>query len=215
MHWNLLGAALTLREMTQNLAAQPGGSPMGAFAFDWREDDEAKGTDRDLLDLLNLFWPDAHYPTARISRRGAEATCEKPPRLLFVGDSFFRELIVVASQAPCPPIIDYWFYMRADVGDVETSLARFVTQPGEIANGARLPADLSALPQSFADADAIVLEENEANISLTNQVRKSSGGEPDAGGDGRGDQNPAERPRLFCGELMIGTKCDDIAAAPR
>ena len=57
-HWNLLGAALTLRDISRAFEASPNGSPVGRFEFDWREDDFAKGTDRDLLDLLNLYWPD-------------------------------------------------------------------------------------------------------------------------------------------------------------
>jgi hypothetical protein len=58
--------------------------------------------------------------------------------------------------------------MRDDRGGF--TLARFVTEPGEIGNGARLPADLEHLPQSFLQADAIVLEENEHNIGDTKQV---------------------------------------------
>jgi len=68
-HWNLLGAALTLRDINRAFEASPGGSPVGRFEFDWREDDLAKGTDRDLLDLLNLFWPADHYPTAIVEGR--------------------------------------------------------------------------------------------------------------------------------------------------
>jgi alginate O-acetyltransferase complex protein AlgJ len=168
IHWNLLGAALTLREATRIYAAQPQGSPIGEFDFSWREDDEAKGADRDLLDLLNLFWPDDHYPTAAIRRASAPIACARVPRLALVGDSFLRELIIVASQAPCPPTIDYWFYMRDDGGEI--ILSRFRTAPGEIGNGERLSADLSLLPQSIAEADAILLEENESSLALSKQV---------------------------------------------
>jgi alginate O-acetyltransferase complex protein AlgJ len=183
IHWNLLGSALALREASRALESQPGGSPIGAYDFDWREDDLAKGTDRDLLDLLNLFWPDDRYPTAAIFPKAPAASCPKTPHLLMVGDSFLRELIVAAAVAPCPPEIDYWFYVRDDAGGI--SLTRFLTAPGEIGNGARLPADLALLPESFAKADAVVLEENESNIGKNRQVgnlldavrlRKISGG---------------------------------------
>ncbi|MGA8169488.1 MAG: alginate O-acetyltransferase [Methylocystis sp.] len=167
-HWNLLGAALALRETTRVFEASASGSPIGRFDFDWREDDFAKGTDRDLLDLLNLYWPDDHYPTAIIAGRGKGGACPRAPRLLMVGDSFMRQLIVVSAQSPCPPTIDYWFYMRDDRGGF--ILARFFTQPGEIGNGARLTADLADLPRSFLAADAIILEENEHNLGETNQV---------------------------------------------
>ena len=168
IHWNLLGAGLALREASRLLAAEPSGSPIGAYEFDWREEDEAKGVDRDLLDLLNLFWPDAHYPTAAIFRAGPSASCARPPKLLLVGDSFLREIIVAASQAPCAPIVEHWFYARNDEGGA--GLLRYRTQPGEIGNGERLVADLALLPQSFADADAILLEENEHNVTELSSV---------------------------------------------
>jgi len=167
IHWNLLGAALAMREITQKWAAQPAGSPVGDFQFDWRERDIAVGPDKDLVELLNLFWPPLRYRTASIERRGSPQLCVKNPRLLLVGSSFLRELIVVASQAPCPPTIDYWFYVQAE-GRYE--LARFITQPGEIGNGERIPADPAQLAQSFAEADAILLEEIALNLSTTRQV---------------------------------------------
>jgi len=163
-HWNLLGAALALRDATRILDLDP----LRRFDFDWREHDLAKGTDRDLLDLLNLYWPDDRYPTAAVEGRGKSEACARAPHILMVGDSFMRQLIVVSAQTPCPPTIDYWFYMRDDHGGF--TLARFVTLPGEIGNGARLPADLAELPQSFMQADAVVLEENEHNIGQTKQV---------------------------------------------
>ncbi len=167
-HWNLLGAALALRDITRILDGQPSGSPVGRFDFVWAEDDFAKGTDRDLLDLLNLFWPDDHYPNAVIEGRGKGGGCPRAPRILMAGDSFMRELIVVAAQAPCPPTIDYWFHMRDEGGGF--TLSRYVTRPGEIGNGLRLPAELAQLPESFLRADAVVLEENEHNMSETEQV---------------------------------------------
>ncbi|HYA81390.1 MAG TPA: alginate O-acetyltransferase, partial [Methylocystis sp.] len=148
IHWNLLGAGLALRETSRLLAAEPAGSPIGDYAFDWREEDEAKGVDRDLLDLLNLLWPDAHYPTAAIFRTGPPTSCARAPKLLLVGDSFLREIIVAASQAPCPPIIEHWFYAQG--GEGGAAMLRYRTQPGEIGNGERLVADLALLPQSFA-----------------------------------------------------------------
>ncbi|HXY57939.1 MAG TPA: alginate O-acetyltransferase [Methylocystis sp.] len=168
VHWNLLGAGLALREASRVLAAEPAGSPIGDYEFDWREDDEAKGVDRDLLDLLNLLWPDDHYPTAAIFRTALPGGCARAPKLLFVGDSFLREIIIAAAQAPCPPIIEHWFYAQNDEGGV--GLLRFKTQPGETGNGERLVSDLALLPQSLLEADAILLEENEHNVMELNSV---------------------------------------------
>ena len=51
-----------------------------------------------------------------------------------------------------------------------SELARFITKPGEIGNGERVPPDPAQLAQSFAEADAIVLEEIALNLSTTRQV---------------------------------------------
>ncbi len=169
VHWNFLGAALALREMTGILERQPSGSPIGNFEFDWREDDDAKGSDRDLLDLLNLFWPDNHYPTAVVTGRKNGAACARTPRLLLVGDSFLQQLIPLAGQAPCPPEIDYWFYMlNHDSGSIQ--LARHFIKPGDAGFGPRLATNLAQLPSSVLAADAIVLEENESTIGETLQI---------------------------------------------
>ncbi|WP_159726685.1 alginate O-acetyltransferase [Methylosinus sp. Ce-a6] len=165
-HWNLLGAALATREATRLIGEEAG---LGRFDFDWRRGDVAEGTDRDLLDLLNLLWPDPHYPVAAIVRApGAERRCERAPRLLALGGSFMREIIVALAAAPCPPQIDYWFSMRLANDDFD--LIRYRTEPGETGNGERRPADLSELRASAEAADAILLEENEANIGTLSQV---------------------------------------------
>ncbi|MBG0810944.1 alginate O-acetyltransferase [Methylosinus sp. H3A] len=165
-HWNLLGAALATREATRLIGE---GAGLGAFDFDWRRGDVAEGTDRDLLDLLNLLWPDPHYPVATILRApGTEAHCARAPRLLALGGSFVREIIVALAQAPCPPQIDYWFSMRLANDDFD--LVRYHTEPGETGNGERRPADLAELRASAQEADAILLEENEANIGTLSQV---------------------------------------------
>jgi alginate O-acetyltransferase complex protein AlgJ len=167
IHWNLLGAALTIREISALFATQPRGTPLGGYVFDWREVRPAVGTDRDLLDLLNLYWPPDDYPTAAVFRRG-EPTCDMPKRVLTIGDSFLRQIVIVASQAQCPPIIDYWFYAKADDGTL--GLRRYLTRPGETGNGERLSADLALLPEAIAKAEALVLEENASNIANSQQV---------------------------------------------
>lgn len=164
-HWNLLGAALALREAAPHLDAASA-AKLGAFDFDWSEPPQAAGADRDLLDLMNLLWPDAHYSSAIVTGRW-RASCERAPRLVFLGGSFLREIVIAAAQAPCPPQIDYWLYMRADRG---YELVRYLTAPGDVGNGEKLSAALPEMQGSIARADAVLLEENESNISTMKQV---------------------------------------------
>ncbi len=129
---------------------------------------EALGTDRDLLDLLNLLWPDAHYPTAAIGRAGEASACAHTPRLLAMGGSFVHQVLAAATLAPCPPQIDYWFYMRTEDNSVE--LGHYRRAPGDASNGERLSAAFDELDENLAGADFILLEENESNIATMKQV---------------------------------------------
>lgn len=166
-HWNSLGAALTLREITVVLEAAGKDPRIGRFDFDWSRTPEEFGTDRDLLDLLNLLWPDASYPTTIIAGVGANA-CARAPRLLAMGGSFLNQILAAATQAPCPPQIDYWFYMRMEDNSVE--LGNYRRAPGDASNGERRAAELRDLDENLAGADLVLLEENETNIATTAQV---------------------------------------------
>lgn len=163
-HWNSVGGALAMRDVTR--ATSP--SPVGIFDFTSAPAPEAVGTDRDLLDLLNLLWPDAHYPTAAIGRAGEKDNCARAPRLLALGGSFLHQVLAAATLAPCPPQIDYWFYMRTADNGIE--LGHYRRAPGDASNGERLPATPDELDENLAGADVILLEENEAGISTTKQV---------------------------------------------
>jgi hypothetical protein len=169
-HWNLLGAALATREATRIMADGRADAPLGLYDFDWSVGKFAEGTDRDLLDLLNLLWPDTHYPVANLARKApADTACARTPKLLALGGSFVREIIVALAQAAaCPPQIDYWFSMRLENDSFD--LVRYRTTPGETGNGERRVANLAELRASAEEADAILLEENEATILSLSQV---------------------------------------------
>ncbi len=171
-HWGSLGAALALREIT----LAPTASPIGAFSFEASPAPEAMGSDRDLVDLLNLLSPDVSYPTSVITRAGAPGDCARPPRVLALGGSFLNQILIAATQAPCPPDIDYWFYMRTENLSVE--LGHFRRPPGDVSKGQRQSTDAGTLAENIRAADLVILEENEANISFTSQVtdlRKAAG----------------------------------------
>lgn len=169
-HWNLLGAALATREATKLLNESGQGAPLGLYDFEWSEGREAEGTDRDLLDLLTLLWVDAHYPVAKLARKSQEGgpACERAPRILALGGSFVREIIVALAYAACPPEVDYWFSRRMENDSFD--LVRYHTGPGETGIGERRPATPAELKASILSADVILLEENEATILSLSQV---------------------------------------------
>ncbi len=163
-HWNSVGGALAMRELTRAAPA----SPVGALDFTSAPAPEALGTDRDLLDLLNLLWPDASYPTAAIGRAGEKGDCAQAPRLLALGGSFLHQVLAAATLAPCPPQIDYWFYMRTADNGIE--LGHYRRPPGDASNGERLTATAEELDENLAGADFVLLEENEAGVATTKQI---------------------------------------------
>ena len=128
----------------------------------------AEGTDRDLLDLLNLLWPDATYPTTVITNEIYQQACSVSPRLLAMGGSFLHEILAAATLAQCPPQIDYWFYMRTE--DFGVELGHYWRKPGEAGNGERQSADDRVLDANVRNADVVILEENESNIATMKQV---------------------------------------------
>jgi alginate O-acetyltransferase complex protein AlgJ len=162
-HWNSLAAGLTLKEI---MRVAP--SPLGALDFSWRLAAEPVGTDRDLTDLMNLLRPDLDYPTTEIASTNPPGVCAHPPRLLAMGGSFVHQLLAAAMLSSCPPQVDYWFFMRTEENEVE--LGHFRRPPGETGNGERLPVDPDALDDNLRNADLVLLEENETNLSTMKQV---------------------------------------------
>ena len=85
-----------------------------------------------------------------------------------MGGSFVHQLLAAAMLAPCPPQIDYWFFMRTEDNGVE--LGHYRRPPGETGNGDRVSADSNELDENLRNADMVLLEENESNLSTMKQV---------------------------------------------
>ena len=169
-HWNLLGAALALRDITDVLEKASKGSPFGRFDFNWAIAPQAEGTDRDLLDLLNLLWPDAHYPTATIVGANAASNCARAPNLLAVGGSFLFEILLDLGQAPCPPASEYWHYFRLEGRLFRRVGLNVIADRGGVKKLEEIADDPAALERGVERADVVILEENESNVSLMKQV---------------------------------------------
>lgn len=168
-HWNYLGAALAAREVTHRLNGGRSQSALPDYDFDWRPREEARGTDMDLLRLMNLLWQDRRYPTAEIIGRNADA-CQKRPMIFAAGGSFTVEVLINLIETPCRPVADFWHYVRHD--------------PGKFGRGRHIVENLDAFdqesdqalitPENFrkalAGSDIVLLEENESVIGEMGQV---------------------------------------------
>ncbi len=168
-HWNYLGAALAARELTRRLNGDGKESALPDYAFDWRPRDEARGTDIDLLRLMNLLWQDRHYPTAEITGRNARA-CDRRPLIFAAGGSFTVEVLVRLIETPCKPIADFWHYVRHDPGNF--GRGRHIVESREAFDQESDQSQIT--PENFkkalSGADVVLLEENESVIAEMGQV---------------------------------------------
>jgi hypothetical protein len=160
-HWNALGAGLASVQLVSRLKAQNLHLDFGGISTAWTESRNPEGTDRDLVNMLNLYWFDTDYPVPKIPHDASKAdrVC-RPAKIMEVGGSFLEQVNVALRESRCAPQISYWFYWNfAHVfyaGDKRRS---------EPPRDAERPADL-------AGSDVILLEENEMNIGETDHLKE-------------------------------------------
>jgi hypothetical protein len=167
-HWNMLGAALATQTIVQKLDEARRDLSLGAVEFNYSVASEAKLFDRDLLDLLNLLWPDPHYP-APVVEIAPSAKCARPPHVVEMGGSFLHEINILWEHAGCAPSVDHWFYFRR-ADSFGTWRFEIPAADTSVGLGRQISDDLSQMPEAVRRADIVLLEENESNISTMKQV---------------------------------------------
>jgi hypothetical protein len=159
-HWNALGAGLAAREAVAILKHQQPLLDLANVSTQWTQSRDPQGTDRDLLNMLNLYWPDADYPVPAIKHveRQPGQSC-RPAQIMEVGGSFLEQINAALLQSGCVPRISYWFYWDR----LHMSFAGNGREFGPPRDEDRL-ADL-------AGSEVILLEENEMNIGETDHLK--------------------------------------------
>ena len=150
IHWNSLASALGTEKVIAAVNAQRREPLLATLGFAWHISYNPQGSDRDLLDLLNMKDPDAHYPVPELAYRSTSPAngCHSIT-IAEVGGSFLGGLNSTLQKLACPPRIDNWFYWD--------------TRRMQFADGRlyELPMNADARRKSLLDADVIFLEENE------------------------------------------------------
>ncbi len=149
-HWNSLASGLGTEKVIAALNAQRREPLLATLSFTWHISYKPQGSDRDLLDVLNMPDPDAHYPVPELTYQSTP-----PPNgcrtitISEVGGSFLGGLNSALEKLACPPKIDEWFYWD--------------TRRMQFAGGHlyELPMDADARRQSLLSANVIFFEENE------------------------------------------------------
>jgi alginate O-acetyltransferase complex protein AlgJ len=157
-HWNDIGGALAVSALVEEINRQAGRELVPPFKYSYALSNTKDKADRELADLLNVFFPPLGFMTAKVKYE-QPATCEKHPasdlEIAMVGSSFGYLPSQVMIENNCLTRLDFYYYLK---------LGRFGGQPYR-----ELQRDLTdAEIARVRDAKVMILEENEHGVGRTN-----------------------------------------------
>ena len=151
VHWNDVGGARAVSAIVDELNRQAGRPIIPSFTFTWTLS-SAAGADRELVDLLNVFFPPLAYMTPKVKYTTAASCADHPARQLeiaMVGSSFSHLPAAILVEHNCLARLNLHYYAR---------LGRFGGVPYR-----ELQRNLDeAAMRPMRDAKIMIVEENEA-----------------------------------------------------
>jgi alginate O-acetyltransferase complex protein AlgJ len=155
VHWNDVGAALAVSVIVEEINRQAGQEIIPPSRFSYALSGVANTSDRELIDLLNVFLPPLSYRTSKVMFMPSVKCADSPARKLdaaVVGSSFGHLPARMMIEANC--LYDLQFYYYATLG-------RFGGLPYHELQRNLSGADLDRL----LDAKVLILEENESFVA--------------------------------------------------
>jgi alginate O-acetyltransferase complex protein AlgJ len=165
VHWNDIGGARAVAAVVEDINRQAGRELVPPFTFTYTLSGVTSGVDRDLVDLLNVFFPPLSYLTPKVKFQTAVPCADHPARSIdaaLVGSSFSHLPGQILIEDNCLPGLNVYYYMH---------LGRFGGVPYRELQRDLKDADLTHL----RDAKIMILEENESFVARTgyvNELRK-------------------------------------------
>lgn len=151
VHWNDVGGAIAVSAIVDEINRQAGRPIIPSFTFTWTLS-SAAGADRELVDLLNVFFPPLAYMTPKVKYTTAASCADHPARQLeiaMVGSSFSHLPGAILAEHNCLSRFNLYYYAR---------LGRFGGVPYR-----ELQRNLDeAAMRPMRDAKIMIVEENEA-----------------------------------------------------
>jgi len=151
VHWNDVGGARAVSVLVDEINRQAGREIVPSFTFTYTLS-SAAGADRELVDLLNVFFPPLAYLTPKV-KYTASASCAAHPAheldVAMVGSSFSHLPAGILIAHNCLAQLNLYYYAR---------LGRFGGVPYRELQRNLGEAELRRL----RDAKIMILEENEA-----------------------------------------------------
>ncbi|HLL27373.1 MAG TPA: hypothetical protein VKT73_06950 [Xanthobacteraceae bacterium] len=161
VHWNAIGVANAEDAILAGINREANAAVAPKLAWRYEVVDRAKGTDRDLLDLLNVLAPNARYATARVTYQ--PAVCGAMPasslKIAMVGGSFAGTLGPTLINDGCLSRLEVYNYLYRGM----KAGPNFKTVKDRLT-----AADIPPL----RDADILILEENESLLPATNYAEE-------------------------------------------
>ena len=160
VHWNDVGGARAVSVIVDAVNQQAGREIIPPYQFTYALSGVAGGADRELVDLLNVFFPPLGYQTPKVSFQ-PEAPCAQSPardlNVAMVGSSFGHLPARILVEANCLARLQFYYY---------AILGRFGGTPYRELQRNLSAADLAPL----RDAKVVILEENESFVARTGYV---------------------------------------------
>ncbi len=153
-HWNDVGGALAATSLVDKINKQAGREIVPPFTFSYTLSSPAAGADRELADLLNVFFPPLNYLTPKVKYMQPVSCADSSARNLgiaIVGDSFSHLPGSILIEQNCLAGLNVYYYGK---------VALYGGVPYHILKLGLDDADLTPL----RDVKVLVLEENERFI---------------------------------------------------
>jgi len=159
VHWNDVGGARVVSALVDEINRQAGREIVPSFTFTYTLS-SAAGADRELVDLLNVFFPPLAYLTPKVKYTTSASCADHPAHFLdiaMVGSSFSHLAASILIEHNCLSRLNLYYYAR---------LGRFGGVPYH--ELARNLGETELRP--LRDAKIMILEENEAFAARSGYV---------------------------------------------
>jgi hypothetical protein len=161
IHWTLLGAALIIPDILKKI----GSTDLPRLQLSYTTDFKPQGTDKDLLDLLNILSTQNYIvPTVSFVKSPVKHL-KKRLKVALIGGSFLGQIIQLFSQEKLFAQMDYYVYLTWRHMYMADG-----TIPLNTTFGLQEDVDLNN-PKTYQDilnADVVIFEENEDSFQNPN-----------------------------------------------
>jgi hypothetical protein len=160
VHWNDVGGARAVSAIVEEINRLAGHVLVPPFKFSYTLSGATSGADRELVDLLNVFFPPLGYLTPKVSFSPSVSCADSPARQLdvaMVGSSFGHLPASIMIEANCLSGLQFYYY---------ATLGRFGGVPYHELQRNLAGAELDR----WRDARIMIVEENESFVARTRYV---------------------------------------------